>query len=136
MDHEYKAATVLAGSVVEALLLWALTEKIGEPTVLSMTKSAKPLTDWTLGPLIEAASSCPTFRTSPEAFRGNFRGSRRRNYGSRGCSASIKRSVCNSQSRSSFFSWRWLAMARRSCSACSALTQRCVSLPPRILPHS
>jgi hypothetical protein len=58
-NHGYKEATVIAGSVVEALLLWAL-EKHGDKEVRQTAKSApkEPLNEWTLGPMIEAAHSC------------------------------------------------------------------------------
>lgn len=59
MNHEYKAATVLGGSVVEALLLWAL-EKHGDAKVRAAATGvpAKPLNEWTLGPMILAAHAC------------------------------------------------------------------------------
>jgi hypothetical protein len=60
MNREYKAATVLAGSVVEALLFWAL-EKEGETEVRTRLDKAappKPLNEWTLGPIVAAASAC------------------------------------------------------------------------------
>jgi hypothetical protein len=56
MNHEYKAATVIGGSVAEALLLWAL-EKRGDPNVIGKT-SSKPLNEWMLGDLILAARAC------------------------------------------------------------------------------
>jgi hypothetical protein len=58
-NHEYKAATVLAGATVEALLLWALQET-GEATIRGLTSSAaaRPLEEWTLGQIIAAASAC------------------------------------------------------------------------------
>lgn len=59
INHEYKSATVLAGSVVEALLLWAL-ETRGEDYVRATTTAvpAEPLNKWTLGPMISAARAC------------------------------------------------------------------------------
>jgi hypothetical protein len=59
INHEYKAATVLAGSVIEALLLWGL-ETYGEPRVRAAFASApaKPLNEWALGPLTSAARAC------------------------------------------------------------------------------
>jgi len=59
MNHEYKATAVLGGSVVEALLLWAL-EQEGEPKVRATAKGApkKGLNHWELGPMIEAAHAC------------------------------------------------------------------------------
>lgn len=58
VNHEYKASTVLAGSVVEALLLWALQTE-GEPNVRAAVRGApsKPFDDWTLESLISAAHS-------------------------------------------------------------------------------
>jgi hypothetical protein len=51
MNHEYKAATVLAGSIVEALLYWAL-EQEGEAKIRASAVGApsKPLNKWTLAP--------------------------------------------------------------------------------------
>jgi hypothetical protein len=59
MNHEYKAALVLGGSVVEALLLWGL-EKEGEPKVKATAKGApaNALNEWTLGQMIEATHAC------------------------------------------------------------------------------
>jgi hypothetical protein len=59
MNHEYKKATVIAGSVVEALLLWAL-EKHGDNDVRAAAKNPPKgqLSEWTLAPMIEAAHSC------------------------------------------------------------------------------
>jgi hypothetical protein len=57
-NHEYKASTVLAGSVVEALLLWAL-ETYGEAKVrAASTAPRKPLNEWALDPMIKAAHAC------------------------------------------------------------------------------
>jgi hypothetical protein len=63
LNHEYKSATVLAGSVVEAQLLWALEET--DPTTLAATLTAKfprqpkkALNEWMLGDMIEAAHVC------------------------------------------------------------------------------
>jgi hypothetical protein len=59
MNHEYKAATVIGGSVVEALLYYAL-DKVGEMKVKASAPSApsKPLNEWTLAPMIGAAHTC------------------------------------------------------------------------------
>jgi hypothetical protein len=59
MNHEYKAATVLAGSVVEALLLWAL-EAHGVSKVRATVKGvpSTALNIWGLGDLIKAAHGC------------------------------------------------------------------------------
>lgn len=59
VNHEYKAATVLAGSVIEALLLWSL-EKHGEANVKATytASPAAPLNEWSLGQMIPAAHSC------------------------------------------------------------------------------
>jgi hypothetical protein len=59
LNHEYKEATVVAGSVVEALLLWAL-ETHGEPTVRAAVRGIPPtpLNEWTLSPMIAAAAGC------------------------------------------------------------------------------
>jgi hypothetical protein len=64
INHEYKGATVLAGSVVEALLFWALDE-LGETHIRETAASpslhghlSRPLNDWTLGPMIEVAHAC------------------------------------------------------------------------------
>jgi hypothetical protein len=58
-NHEYKACTVVAGSIIETLLLWALHVE-GEAKVRAMISQApaKALNDWTLGPLIDAAEQC------------------------------------------------------------------------------
>jgi hypothetical protein len=60
-NHEYKAATVLAGSVVEALLLWALEEKGGETVVRSLLITGlprEPMNRWGLGSIVQAAQGC------------------------------------------------------------------------------
>ncbi len=59
LNHEYKEATVIAGSVVEALLLWAL-ETHGEQKVRAAASGvpSKPLNEWTLSPMIVAADAC------------------------------------------------------------------------------
>lgn len=61
MNHEYKAATVLAGSVIEALLLWALG-RIGEAAVrvqcAQVNLPKQGLEHWALGAFIGAASAC------------------------------------------------------------------------------
>lgn len=61
MSHDYKAATVLAGSVVEALLLWALGT-VGEPAVRAncaqLNLPRRGLEFWALGDFIAAASEC------------------------------------------------------------------------------
>jgi hypothetical protein len=59
MNHEYKAATVLAGSVVEALLLWAL-DAHGVSKVRATAKGipSAPLNIWALGDMIKAAHAC------------------------------------------------------------------------------
>ena len=62
-NGEWKAATVLAGSVVEALLLWALHQQ--QPgTVAAIVQVApqlptKPLDEWNLADYIEAAERVP-----------------------------------------------------------------------------
>jgi hypothetical protein len=60
MSHEYKAATVLAGSVVEALLLWALVAEGEQNVRAKIGKSApmKGLNEWLLGQMIPAAHAC------------------------------------------------------------------------------
>jgi hypothetical protein len=59
MDHEYKAATVLAGSVVEALLLWGL-DKVGESSVRATARGVPKTTlnEWHLGDMIDPAYAC------------------------------------------------------------------------------
>jgi hypothetical protein len=59
MNHEYKAAAVLGGSVVEALLLWGL-EKEGEPKVRTTVQGAPTtaINEWALGQMIGAAHAC------------------------------------------------------------------------------
>jgi hypothetical protein len=59
LNHEYKASTVLAGSVVEALLLWAL-EQTGAAAVAAAAPKAptKPFNAWLLGEMILAAYAC------------------------------------------------------------------------------
>ncbi len=59
INHEYKEATVIAGSVVEALLLWGLSNY--GVTNVRATLSSMPtasLDEWTLGPMILAAHAC------------------------------------------------------------------------------
>ena len=60
-NHEYKASTVLAGSVIEALLLWGLNE-LDEQEVRNKTAPLKPpknsLDTWRLSDLIKAANAC------------------------------------------------------------------------------
>jgi hypothetical protein len=59
-NHEYKAATVLAGSVVEALLLWGLGT-VGEQDVRATLGKGAPkrvLNEWSLGDMISAAHAC------------------------------------------------------------------------------
>ncbi|WP_144006972.1 hypothetical protein [Pelomonas sp. KK5] len=58
-NHEYKGATVLAGAVVEALLLWGL-EHVGEANVRQVfqAKEKRTLEWWALGDLIGAAHAC------------------------------------------------------------------------------
>lgn len=59
MNHEYKAATVIAGSVVEALLLWAL-ETYGDANVRAAVRGVppEPLNKWMLGSMVPAAHAC------------------------------------------------------------------------------
>jgi hypothetical protein len=59
INHEYKAAAVLGGSVVEALLLWGL-EKEGEPGVRTKVQGAQSsaINEWTLGQMIAGAHAC------------------------------------------------------------------------------
>lgn len=59
-NGEWKAATVLAGSVIEALLLWALQTKREQPDIESAVAAAKlrprgPLEHWDLHDYIRAA---------------------------------------------------------------------------------
>jgi hypothetical protein len=59
-DGEWKAATVLAGSVIEALLLWKLAQFV-ETEIARIRPGArdlptKPLDKWDLADYIEAAS--------------------------------------------------------------------------------
>jgi hypothetical protein len=58
-NHEYKACTVVAGSIIETLLVWALHVQ-GESNVRAKFGKApsNALNDWTLGPLIQAAEQC------------------------------------------------------------------------------
>lgn len=61
MNSEWKPATVIAGSVVEALLLWALQQRTAtgiETSVksLKLSRDPKDLLSWSLHPLIEVAS--------------------------------------------------------------------------------
>jgi hypothetical protein len=53
-NGEWKATTVLAGSVVEALLLWALQNKAKQPVAVPQ-KPKGPPEEWGLGDLIEVA---------------------------------------------------------------------------------
>ena len=50
MSHEYKGSTVLAGAIVEVLLLWGL-DRVGEVNVRTAYAGAKKgaLDTWTLG---------------------------------------------------------------------------------------
>jgi hypothetical protein len=60
MNHENKAASVLGGSVVEALLLWAL-ETEGEQKVRTIIGKRAPkrgFNEWYLGDMISAAHAC------------------------------------------------------------------------------
>jgi len=59
MNHEYKGATVLAGAVVEALLLWGL-ERVGEANVRQVYQTGRKgtLDTWMLGDHIGAAHAC------------------------------------------------------------------------------
>jgi hypothetical protein len=57
-NHEYKASTVLAGSVVEAMLLWAL-QTHGEVSVRAASSVPnEPLNKWSLDPMIKAGHAC------------------------------------------------------------------------------
>jgi hypothetical protein len=60
MSHDYKAATVIAGSVAEALLLWALDRKgVSVGSVVwpsTITRPKGPVEDWNFVALIEAAN--------------------------------------------------------------------------------
>ena len=50
INHEYKAAAVLAGSIIEALLLWAL-EQLDKPEVNKAANSPS-LQSWILESLL------------------------------------------------------------------------------------
>jgi hypothetical protein len=57
-NEEWKAATVLAGSVVEALLLWSLQQKTGaEIQAAPVKKPSKPLEEWYLSDYIDVATA-------------------------------------------------------------------------------
>jgi hypothetical protein len=61
-NHEYKAATVLAGSVVESLLLWALETTgmaaVRKAVTTGLPPRSKQMNEWALGQLIYAAHGC------------------------------------------------------------------------------
>lgn len=59
MNHEYKGATVLAGAVVEGLLLWGL-DRFGDANMRTAYPQAKtaPLEKWMLGDYIGTAHAC------------------------------------------------------------------------------
>lgn len=64
LNHEWKAATVLAGSVIEALLLWKLgTLPAADVEAAAKTarnwKTVKPLNEWHLPDYIEVAAIVP-----------------------------------------------------------------------------
>jgi hypothetical protein len=54
-NGEWKAATVLAGSVVEALLLWALQRRKSTEVAAKEAAVSQPIEKWSLGALIELA---------------------------------------------------------------------------------
>jgi hypothetical protein len=61
MNGEWKPATVIAGSVVEALLLWSLQQRSATDIAtstksLQLSRDPKDLLSWILHPLIEVAS--------------------------------------------------------------------------------
>jgi hypothetical protein len=63
INGEWKSATVLAGSVIEALLLWRLsTLPSGDVTAAEaavLKRKPKPLEEWDLHAFIEVAAACP-----------------------------------------------------------------------------
>jgi hypothetical protein len=70
---DWKAATVLAGSVVEALLLWKLSTvdraeiATAEATLFTsgtLRRKGEPLDKWDLHAFIEVAARCPTAKPS------------------------------------------------------------------------
>lgn len=68
-NGEWKPATVIAGSVVEALLLWALQQQTAtdletSTKSLKLSRDHKDLLSWTLHPLIEVASDLKILSTT------------------------------------------------------------------------
>jgi hypothetical protein len=62
-DHEWKTATVMAGALIEAVLLWALEEKdvkspgvpLARAKALKLSVRADSLKEWELHPFVEVA---------------------------------------------------------------------------------
>ena len=71
-NHEYKVATVLAGSVVESLLLWAL-QGLGEQAIRAAVASKgqpypkDPIENWGLRDLIAVSATCNLIPSSTKA---------------------------------------------------------------------
>lgn len=63
-NGEWKSATVLAGSVIEALLLWKLStlvpSDVAAADATALKRKAKPLDEWDLHAFIEVAAVCPS----------------------------------------------------------------------------
>lgn len=63
-NGEWKSATVLAGSVIEALLLWKLTTitttEVAAAEASALKRKARPLEEWDLHAFIEVAAVCPS----------------------------------------------------------------------------
>jgi hypothetical protein len=68
-NGEWKAATVLAGSVIEALLLWALQQRsdLAQASQITPKLPNKPLDEWHLPEYIEAADRLKILRESTVA---------------------------------------------------------------------
>jgi hypothetical protein len=67
-NGEWKSATVLAGSVIEALLLWKLStlnaSDVASAEANVLKRKTKPLDEWDLHAFIEIAAVCPPGKPS------------------------------------------------------------------------
>ena len=63
-NAEWKAANVLSGAAIEALLLWKLTDQVENG---AMATPASDLKEWSLAPMIDAAEKAGTIRAATAA---------------------------------------------------------------------